>query len=506
MLKKILCLGNNDYSTDTQTSKLALESNTQNHGLITDRDFVPSSPGYYHTTIVDIPIGSIIAMSRYFDQVIMLDQPAKEWSNWKILLSTYKLMCQLELNNVDTAFRNNQNIKNFEFFTDLVKTNPSFCLYPWVNFVEEDGYLNLCAHSSKQIKAYSDLLDWNNDPDYNHVRQNMLEGNRLEDYCEDCYRYEDKGIESYRQFETLEWVAKLSLNNLDDLQKIEHPYFYEMQVSNTCNIKCRSCSPRHSTAIKKEFTKHNIDFNIYGDTVRRYIYGSVEVIDIDNLTPLSRVYLQGGEPTVMPETVDFMKNCINKGKTDFEFSICTNGQRITKEFVELCEHFPGMNFTFSLDGYGKINDYWRSGTDWDTVINNARMLHSKGFNITINTVPGIYNVTNLHLLFEFLDKEFPKTSVYLQLNFSPMQSAFNHPNTALVIESLEKCKQTGVYYSDGKSVKSCIDELYDYYTSLPVCNLENLQQFFKFNDRLDEIRNVKLADYIPELEECRRLI
>jgi hypothetical protein len=71
---------------------------------------------------------------------------------------------------------------------------------------------------------------------------------------------------------------------------------------------------------------------------------------------------------------------------------------------------------------------------------------------------------------------------------------------------MEKCKKTKFYYTDGKSMKTTIDSLYNYYSSDPAPNIASLKEFFAFNDRLDQIRNVRLVDYIPELEECRKYI
>ena len=75
MLIKILCLGNNDTDTDVRVTSLALQNQTINHGLVTDAEFIPSAPGYYHTTVLDISFGGIIQLASHFDQVIMLDQP-----------------------------------------------------------------------------------------------------------------------------------------------------------------------------------------------------------------------------------------------------------------------------------------------------------------------------------------------------------------------------------------------------------------------------------------------
>jgi hypothetical protein len=34
----------------------------------------------------------------------------------------------------------------------------------------------------------------------------------------------------------------------------------------------------------------------------------------------------------------------------------------------------------------------------------------------------------------------------------------------------------------------------------------NFVEFFKYNDALDQHRGIKLVDYIPELENCRKYL
>jgi sulfatase maturation enzyme AslB (radical SAM superfamily) len=346
------------------------------------------------------------------------------------------------------------------------------------------------------------LKDWRTDPEYTKIRNSMLAGEMLPDHCDYCYDYERKGIESYRQFETKEWISKLDINSTEDLEKITHPYHYEITLSNKCNIMCRGCNPGHSHLIKKEYKK----FNIIYPGKQSFEYSSLSIIDIDTITPKTRVYLSGGEPTVITEVFTFMQQCIDRQKTDFDFSILTNGVKLSAKFLKLCQHFPNMNFSISLDGYGQVNDYWRWGSDWNTVIGNIRTLKNLGYPISINCVPGIYNVTNLHLLYEFLDQEFPHAGLYLQINRNGIQSAYNHHNAELVIESMTRCQQTKIYHTDGKSNRTTIDSLLQYYSKNPKPNLQDLRGFFDYNDKLDSARNVRLVDYIPELDECRKLI
>jgi pyruvate-formate lyase-activating enzyme len=503
---KVLFLGNNDASTDHQVTKLAKKHSTINHGLVSDSKFVPDLPGYYHTTIMDIPWGDLILVAQQFDSVVMLDQPQKYWSHWKCLQATFKLMLKLEELGKSTVFRDNKNIKKILYWHNLLyNENKSFCIYPWINFCDnEKNKLKLCSRSQGTVTTIDKFQDWTTDPNYNQIRNKMLQGEKIPNHCSICYDYEDRGIESYRQFETMDWVVQFDLETVEDLSKIQRPHFYEVHTGNHCNIKCRGCQPSASEPIGVEFKK----FNIIPPGPINWTpqASSVDRIDIDHLDKTTSVYFQGGEPTIMPEVLEFMKQCVAKNRTDFNLTMCTNGVKISQEFLDVVGNFPNTNFSFSLDGYDKINDYWRSGSNWQKVIANAHMLQSLGHSVSINTVPGIYNVTNLHLLFEFLDREFPFTAMYLQINYLPWQSAFNHPLKELVVESMLKCMKTSIYHCNGKSCKSGIDSIYNHYSNNPVCDIKNLKDFFAYNDQLDRARGVKLADYIPELEAARSYI
>jgi pyruvate-formate lyase-activating enzyme len=503
--KKILCLGNNDEDTDARATQLAVKHNTVNHGLIAEPKYVPELTGVYHTTILDLPFGSIVELAKYFDQIIFFDQSVSQWSHWKPMLSTYKIMLELDKLGYNTVYQDNVNIEKYKVFYTMLEQNKSFCIYPWINMIEENGQLNICARSSKKVTTIKELKDWRTDPGYTQIRQRMLAGERLPDHCEYCYDYEKKGIESYRQFETKEWISKLDINSVEDLHAVDRPYYYEVRLSNKCNLMCRTCNPEYSHLIDQEYKKFNIIYPEPWDP-DSFRYSKLDHININQLTPKTRVYLTGGEPSIMTEVLSFMEQCIALGRVDFDFTLGTNGVKLSPKFLKLCSHFTNMNFSVSLDGYGKVNDYWRWGSDWDTIIKNTHILKGQGHTISINCVPGIFNVTSLHLLYEFLDKEFPHTGIYLQINHVGIQSAYNHPDAKLVVESMRRCQQTKTYHIDGKSNRTTIDSLLHHYSNNPICNLKDLQAFFKYNDQLDLARNVKLGDYIPELEACRKLI
>ncbi len=414
-------------------------------------------------------------------------------------------MVDLESQGVDTQFRDNKNVISLEKMQKMVKENTSWCIYPWINLVaREGGGINLCARSSTQLSDKCSVESWVDSPVRKEIQQVMLEGKRIPEHCSVCYDYEQKGIESYRQYESLDWCNQLGVESFQDLDKITSPTYYEIHWSNKCNLKCRGCVPARSSAIELEFKKHGV--TIPGAVPVSDRYPSIEVIDIPNLKRTSRVYVSGGEPAIMPETLEFMQKCIDSDRTDFELTMSTNGVKFPEKFLELGRQFSNFNLSFSLDGYSVINDYWRSGSKWDSIVANMHLARAMGINVTVNTVPGIYNVTNLHLLLEWIDREFPLTAVYMQINHLGVQSAYNHPDREAVVASMKKCQQTKSYWSDGKSCRSTIDSILEYYKNNHKFSLDDLREFFQFNDRLDEIRGVKLGDCIPELEACRKLL
>lgn len=498
---KILCIGHNGENTDHLTSSLAEKNQTINNGLISDANFVPNFDGFYHTSVIDLSSGVIFNLAKYFHKLILLDQPEEEWSSWKLLLSSYKLFVNLEENGYIVEFKTNKNIKKFIFREELLK-NKSFCLYPWMNCVSEFGNIRLCARSNKNFDIKSDLSDWKTNENANDVRNKLLKNKRFPEMCKTCYDYEDRGVESYRTYESLDWLSILDINSFDDLKTIERPYYYEIRLKNTCNIMCRSCNPMLSSKIEKESKKYNLPI-IYESNKN---VSTTKIIPIDELTKKHRVYLTGGEPLVIKETYDFMEECIRKNRTDFHLTFSTNGTVASKKLLDLTKHFSNLNISLSVDGYGIINDYWRWGSKWETILKNIKLFEEQGHTISLNTVPGIYNVTNLHLLFQFADDYIPNATVYLQLNYEEEQTAFNHPNAELVVKSMENCKKTRLYYGDGKSCKSTVDSLYNYYSNNPICDLKMLKKFFDYNDKLDEIRGVRLKDYIPELEDARKYL
>jgi sulfatase maturation enzyme AslB (radical SAM superfamily) len=499
--QKILCLGNETENTDHLVCLLAQANNTVNHGLITDASFVPMDSGYYHTTVVDLPAAKIVELAKYFDQITMLDQPKQSYPHWKSYVHTFRFMYDLEQAGYNVDYLDKQCNKNMVYWHKLLRENKSICMYPFFAVIDNLGSRGICVKSPEYDVGHIDSLeDWVHDTEMNTIRQRMLTGQLNPQTCHACYTLENENQESARQYETLEWAARMDFESIDTFGKV-NPMYYEIRPSNKCNMMCRTCDNQHSHLIEKEYKSIGIPLIKYTKQNRTF--------DEVNFESLEKLYVGGGEPTIMPEFYEFLQKCIYANKTNFELFIGTNGLKFSDKLLNLLDHFSDVCFSVSFDGYKKVNDYIRWGADFDTIHANSKMLIDRGHTVALQTVFTIYNATNIHEIFEFYDREFPNSSCLVNYGVreDDIISPYNHPDRDAVLRSMERCQKTNVYYANGRQCKSQVDAMISQYgASDHHCDIEKLKLFFEYNDKLDRSRGVKLLDYIPELETARSLL
>jgi hypothetical protein len=246
--------------------------------------------------------------------------------------------------------------------------------------------------------------------------------------------------------------------------------------------------------LEKEYKKLNwtIEANINKSRL-------AEVIDYDTV---EQVYVAGGEPTLMPEFTKFLEKAISLDRTDIALTIITNGTNLNKNILQLLKQFKNISFTLSLDGFDTTNRYIRWPSDWKTIEKNIASLKELTSNISVNVTVSIYNITRLYELVVFLEKELPQPpTILLNQASGNVYSPFNYPDKALAIARLELLKTTRSYEQEPYFANKV-----DYFINMvkrSTTNLQDLSQFFKYNDALDDLRGIKLVDYIPELEEHR---
>jgi hypothetical protein len=491
--KKILCLGNNSEDTDVKTRAIADSDLQEYHGLITE--IIPIVDGYYQTSIYDIEYGKLVELIKLFDEVVILDQSKADWTHPDAFYNTIRIAKQAE-EFVKVTWLDQSYSNDITVFEELVKTNKSFCIFPFIELLVNNGSTTVCCRSAKPITKLSALTNFQTDAEYKKIRDAMLAGELLPDHCSTCYNYELKGILSARQQETVEWANRLNLTSIDDLTNISSPAYYEVRPSNVCNLQCRMCGPESSNLLEKEY----MTIGIYENTAP-IEYTDFNFIDFTNL---KKLYVAGGEPTAMPEFYDFLQICIDQNNTSFEFLVNTNAVKISKKLLNLFAQFSNLQFVVSIDGLDSVNHYIRWPSEWMHTINNVHDLKKQGHIVSFNTTVSIYNITNLYLLLQFFDTEFPKTLVHCQLAGSAddILSPFLFPES---VDTLRDITNLNCYKND-PLLKSFIDGLIEYFDNTNSIEVARLTKFFEFNDKLDSSRNIRLIDYIPELDNCRKYI
>ena len=117
---------------------------------------------------------------------------------------------------------------------------------------------------------------------------------------------------------SFDWIARLKLKNIDDLKKIKKPVYYEIRPSSKCNAMCRMCNSNYSHLIEKENETINDKefFSLIEKTPAFKINSTFDRVDVDSI---KRIYVAGGDPSVMTSVYRFMEKCIKQKKTDFTF-------------------------------------------------------------------------------------------------------------------------------------------------------------------------------------------
>lgn len=488
--KRILCLGNNTEDTDNRATQLAELNDSVNFGLVSKENLTEQRvPGVYHTTIVDCSYQDIQSIIKDIDLLYVFDQTHDDNAVKHRTLEIAEMLSA----DVEVQYENTDITSNYNYWSQLVKDNKSFCIYPFIELMAQNGKTSLCCRSSVHVEDVENIVDWQTNEKYQHIRNKMIKGEKIP-HCNACYNIEKLGVTSSRQLDTTMWAERLNLTSVEQLATIKTPAYYEVRASNVCNLQCRMCGPQWSNQLEKEFKEIGITSK---DTT--YGYTGFDMVKLDQL---EKLYVAGGEPTVQVEFIEFLKDCITKGKTDFELHINTNATKINDRFREIIKQFPKASFTVSIDGYEDLNYYIRYPSKWNDIVDNIQWLDDNNYKISFNTVASVLNIGRLDELFSFLDGTFPGNQLDCTYS-SGVMTPFAFPLNEQALADLNAITQKD-YYKNNKLFTNNIDGLIKYFTNRKDVDNKTIENFFDLNDKLDQSRDMKLEDYRPEIAVWRK--
>jgi pyruvate-formate lyase-activating enzyme len=327
------------------------------------------------------------------------------------------------------------------------KDNKSFCAVPFVStMVNTDTTIRYCCMvkgAYNKIKkpdgTFYSCKDnfiseaWNSQ-DMRDIRLAMIEGKRIEG-CTVCYDQEANGRTSNRQHSIQEWNWRLGREHLNRLvaEAVDNnghldsdPVYLDLRLGNLCNLKCRMCNPWNSSQIVKEH--ENLAKNAEYSEVWRKTFGKFPLTVMDDqqwfdhdimwdqvislIPTLKKVYMTGGEPTLIKNNFKFMKKCIEQGRKDIVLFFNTNCTNVNKQFLELISQFDQVNINASMDGIGIVNEYIRAPSDWKQISENIEKLAQMP-NVNLGVTPtiqvyNVFDIVNMLKWVEGLNKKYNK--------------------------------------------------------------------------------------------------
>jgi uncharacterized Fe-S cluster-containing radical SAM superfamily protein len=339
------------------------------------------------------------------------------------------------------------------------------------------------------------------------LRLDMLEGNRRDDACTNCYAREDAGFTSARQGanKDFEQVIEVLKNSTASDGYVDPKIVsWDVRYSNLCNLKCRSCGSMFSTTWAEEEGIEN-----------GKIYAIPEDVPdpmISQYDNVEKIYFAGGEPLIMPEHFQLLLKLIESGRSKNVTLIyntnCTILDYKGHNLLDLWKNFKWVNIGASIDAIGPRIEYIRKGTRWSVIEKNLHKMfdyRNKQQNLGFYYSPtvSIFNVDHLPDMHRYLiDNGLADTQTLFLFNIllnptyyscKVLPNEYKTKTISKIQEHIEWCVANNVLSEVIDKYKSIQQYLSD--------NSEHLKDFNKFvqeTNALDIKRKESFVDTFPE--------
>jgi radical SAM protein with 4Fe4S-binding SPASM domain len=412
----------------------------------------------------------------------------------------------------------------------MMDKKDTICAIPWMHLnFEPNGKVVPCCLTSHHNYFAGDLntqtIDeiWNSD-NMKSLRKQMINGERPK-ICDTCWNKEDVTGVSGRFYQNRDFpdvLKKIPDITLEDgtCTEMELKY-WDFRFSNLCNYKCRSCGPRYSSAWVPDAKKLG-----YTDQEKVWNIEAVENkanVDFleDQIDTVRRIYFAGGEPLLMDEHWQILDKLVERKRFDVKLSYNTNVSTLTygkKNVVDYWKQWQlgKLEVWPSIDEIGERAELIRSGTVWSKVEENLKEL-AKYDNIILRPgmTIGAWNVRRLPTIITYLTdlgvvRRHPEIYQYVNYNnfFINLLDHPRHYHVGILpdgyknetIKELEAFAEeyNKKYNTDISSVfTQIIHELKQPHDP------EAAKRFLHTTKRVDDIRDEKFFDVVPELAIIR---
>lgn len=252
--------------------------------------------------------------------------------------------------------------------------------------------------SEEQLKLDKDQI-FLNSKDVLFAREEMLKGLKTK-MCQQCWDIEAGGFPSHRTSSD-DWERSVKDTNFpkidlltsspSDLVYSKFPNNLDIQLGNTCDLKCVYCNDRFSTSWKNEnlifgdmfYEKDRDSFLENSESHQNLFLENFWTFFNATKGSYERIAFLGGEPLVSGNfylTLEKLLSIFTKPSKKLEINIITNlntPDHFFKRFLlllpQLSEKFI-ININISMESWGTSAEFIRSGLNFDRFINNFNQL------------------------------------------------------------------------------------------------------------------------------------
>ena len=386
----------------------------------------------------------------------------------------------------------------------------NFCVMPFVHAFVTPNIISPCCAYTGNLKFNSKKQYWTSEQ-LKIIQTKMLENVR-DKGCSICWDKEDRGYSSLRQHSNE--IYKTHIEQIKDRKLNGSPFYLDLRLGNLCNLKCRMCISEWSSQIAKEILDNPKEEWIDTPTQKVIELDENTWQILDEWLPfVRRVFMTGGEPTIIKRNLEYINKMINTGLSkNIELIFTTNATNINEEFIKISSQFKSVSFNVSVDAVDSLANYIRYPSDWKTIEKNLQNLNERGLGVSFNTTIQWLNMTRLNEIFDYIEHcGIGFGGIWFQLVTDPdyldpihapkfmKQKCIKDIDDFLDRPFLQQDKYNNILYGE---LKQSLVQVKKFLTD----NLEHenfVEEFLKRMEILDRLRGQKLSDVLPELQQLR---
>ena len=292
---------------------------------------------------------------------------------------------------------------------DDLPENNLFCPLTWIGAnIMPSGTFSYCCvqdQSNEELKVNGNLKEQTiqqarNNAWSNKLRKDLINGIQHSS-CRDCWNLENQNIPSLRQHYHNQWFKDTGYAdtfelNSDGTLDNENIIYWDVRQTNLCNMNCIMCGPDYSSLWNKDILKSQNKPVLKGGVIDAVEVSKDNILEIikNNIDKTYKFNFAGGEPLVSPMHWAILEELVERKLFNVELAYNTNLLKLDYKGKNIIDYWKKFNIVYvgcSIDAVGKRAEIIRTGTIWDKVDKNFRILDkelskAKALNVTTSNM------------------------------------------------------------------------------------------------------------------------